>query len=261
MLRRDASVRSTVPPSTTFSPHRQLSSEIDLLLAALAERPLRLREMIEVMRGRAYTLLLILLSIPFCLPIPLPGLSTVLGGVIALIGLRLSLRLDPWLPVRVLDAELSTTTVTRLLVASRRVACMLESVLRPRFSILLDFGLLHHLYGAMICFSGMLLMLPLPLPFTNLLPALTIILLAGALLERDGYFAVAGVVMFILTIAFFASLAAGGMALVNLIEGWFGRGFTPEEQIPPGLLPEDLLPENLLPDLPESPAPTPTEEP
>lgn len=238
MLRNDAPEMSAVTNSATFPRPRQLSTEIDLLLAALAERPLRLREMIEVMRGRAYTLLLILLSIPFCLPIPIPGLSTVLGGIIMLIGLRLSLRLDPWLPTRVLDAEISTATVTRVLVASRRIACMLESVLRPRFSILLDFAVLHHFYGAMICISGFLLMLPLPLPFTNFLPAVTIIFLAGALLERDGYFAVAGVVMFILNIIFFASLAAGGLALVNVIEGWFGRGFTPDEQLPAGLLPD-----------------------
>jgi hypothetical protein len=227
-----------VTDPTTVSPPRQLSSEIDLLLAALAERPLRLREMIVVMRGRAYTLLLILLSIPFCLPIPLPGLSTVLGGVIAIIGLRLSLRLDPWLPVRVLDAELSTTTVTRILTASRRIAKLLERVLRPRFSFLLDFAVMHHIYGAMICISGLLLMLPLPLPFTNMMPALTIILLAGGLLERDGYFAAAGMVMFVVTLVFFAGLFAGGVAVVNLIEDWFGRAFTPVEQPPPGLLPD-----------------------
>ncbi len=237
-LRRDAAVSTPVIDPLNPGAPRKLSSEIDLLLAALAEGPLRLREMIGVMRGRAYTLLLILLSIPFCLPIPLPGLSTALGGIIALIGLRLSLRLDPWLPTRVLDAKLSTATVTRILNASRRIARALESVLRPRFSFLLDFAVLHHLYGAMICISGLLLMLPLPLPFTNMLPALTIILLAGALLERDGYFAVAGVIMFILTLIFFASLVAGGAALVHWIEEWVGRGFTPEEQPPPGLLPD-----------------------
>ncbi|MGV3531993.1 MAG: exopolysaccharide biosynthesis protein [Chthoniobacteraceae bacterium] len=229
------------------APPRKLSAEIDLLLEALAERPLRLREMITVMQGRAYTLLLILISIPFCLPIPLPGLSTVLGGIIALIGLRLSLRQDPWLPERVLDAQLSAATVTRLLTASRRVARLLESVLRPRFSFLVDFVVMHHVYGAMICISGLLLLLPLPLPFTNMLPALTVILLSGALLERDGYFAVGGMLMFVITIAFFASLFAGGMALVHVIEDWVGRGFTPVEAPPEGLLPEGLLPDD--PDL------------
>ena len=79
----DGAVRIFVTNPEPPAPPRKLSAEIDLLLEALAERPLRLREMIAVMQGRAYTLLLILISIPFCLPLPLPGLSTVLGGIIA----------------------------------------------------------------------------------------------------------------------------------------------------------------------------------
>src|SRR5687768_15821211 len=98
------------PPPALVLPQRprRLSREIDDLLAALSERPISLREIIAVIQGRAYTLLLILFSLPFCLPLPLPGLSTALGAVIAIIGLRLSLRLEPWLPARILDAQFSS---------------------------------------------------------------------------------------------------------------------------------------------------------
>lgn len=181
-------------------PARRLSREIDDLLAALSERPISLREIIAVIQGRAYTLLLILLSLPFCLPLPLPGLSTALGAVLAIIGLRLSLRLEPWLPARILDARFSSQKVARLLKASKRVARALEILLKPRWSFLVDWVLLHHFYGAMIFLSSLLLMLPLPIPFSNLLPALTIIFLAAALVERDGYFIVAGIIMFVLTL-------------------------------------------------------------
>jgi hypothetical protein len=58
-------------------PHRvtppRLSEEIGKLVATFAERPVRLREIVEVTRGRGYTLLLMLLALPFCTPIPLPG--------------------------------------------------------------------------------------------------------------------------------------------------------------------------------------------
>src|SRR5215203_536054 len=102
-----AAADSALPPPFAHQP-RRLSHEIDALLAALSERPISLREIIAVIQGRAYTLLLILLSLPFCLPLPLPGLSTALGAVIAIIGLRLSLRLHPWLPARMLDARFSS---------------------------------------------------------------------------------------------------------------------------------------------------------
>lgn len=42
---------------------RRLSEEIAALIAAFAERSVTLRELTEVLRGRAYTLLLILLAV------------------------------------------------------------------------------------------------------------------------------------------------------------------------------------------------------
>src|SRR5688572_16940567 len=127
---------------------KKLSAEIDGLLASLGEHPTTLRKIMEVIQGRAYTLLLILLSLPFCLPLPLPGLSTGLGAVVALIGLRLTLRLEPWLPARILDAEFSSQMLARILKASGRVTRTLEILLRPRWSFLVDWVLLHHFYGA-----------------------------------------------------------------------------------------------------------------
>ncbi len=210
-------------------PPRRLSREIDELLASLREGPITLREIIAVIHGRAYTLLLILISLPFCLPIPLPGLSTALGAIVAIIGLRLSLRLEPWLPAAVLDAPLASSMVAHLLKASRRVAAGLEVLLKPRWSFLVDWVLLHHLYGAMICISGLLLLLPLPVPLSNLVPGLTIIFLAAALLERDGYFVIAGILMFALTLVFFGGIYLGGAAAVTWVKEWVGEVFVPVE--------------------------------
>lgn len=201
---------------------RTLSQEIDGLLNALTSHSLTLRDIMTVFKGRAYTLLLILISLPFCLPIPLMGLSTVTGSIVALIGLRLSLRLDPWLPDRLLDAPISAVNIARILNASKKTARVLERLLKPRWCFLVDWVVLHHFYGAMICISGVLLLLPLPIPLSNVLPGLTIIFLAAALLERDGYFIVAGIIMFVLTCAFFVGIYFGGAAAMSLVKEWFG---------------------------------------
>lgn len=207
----------------------RLSQEIEGLLAGLSDGHVTLREIIEVIQGRTYTLLLILICLPFCLPVPLPGLSTALGGIVALIGLRLSLRLKPWLPAAILDKPLSTTTVARLLTASRKFVRGLEFFLKPRWSFLVDWVLLHHLYGALICISGLLLLLPLPVPFSNLLPGLTVIFLAAALLERDGFFVVAGILMFAFTLVFFSGIYLGGAAAISWLRDWAGSVFIPPE--------------------------------
>lgn len=230
---------------------RRLSGEIEALLAALSERPVTLREIIAVTHSRAYTLLLILLSLPFCLPIPVPGLSTALGAVIALIGLRLSLRADPWLPAAVLDAPVPSAKVALILRGSLKLARGLEVFLRPRLCFLVDYALLHHFYGAMICVSGLLLLLPLPIPFSNLIPALAIICLSAAMIERDGYFIIAGTIMFLFTLVFFGAIFFGGAAMISWIRDWIGGAFDPHEKLPedfPLPLPADLpIPADLPP--------------
>ena len=53
---------------------------------------------------------------------------------------------------------------------------------------------------------------PLPLPFSNSLPAWTVLFLAAGALGRDGLFFFAGCASFALSVAFFAFVAFGGMA-------------------------------------------------
>lgn len=209
-----------VPANPTATTPRRLSEELTFLIASFADRPVRLQDVIAVMHGRAWIMLLLVLSLPFCTPIPLPGVSTPFGFVIALIGFRLSLRQKPWLPKMLLNRQIPAGFFPRLLSAARKVVKFLELFLRPRLTWLLDTDFLHHLYGAMIMIAGILLLLPLPVPLSNTVPALTVVLLAGAMLERDGVSVIAGVVMFLIMLAFFTALAFGGAEAVH----WLTQG-------------------------------------
>jgi hypothetical protein len=203
-----------------------MSKEIHALLAALPEHRVTLREVLATLKGRAYTLLLLILALPFCQPLPLPGLSTFFGAIIALIGLRLSLRLEPWIPARMLDRPLSTRVLVLTLTSAMRLVRVLEIVLRPRWSFLVEWTLLHRFHGAMICVSGLFLLLPLPVPLSNVLPAFAIVLLAAAMLERDGLFGILGFVAVALTLAFFGGIFLGGAAAIEAVQEWFA-GFPP----------------------------------
>lgn len=208
---------------------RKLSDEIGTLLHTLGERPVLLREVIQVTQGRAFMLLLILLALPFCTPVPMLGLSTPFGLVIALIGLRLALRQRPWLPEKLLNTALPPRFFLAVLKASRKILRCMEYLLRPRLCFLVDVGFLHHAYGSMILIAGVLLLLPLPIPFTNTLPAMTIVLLSGALLERDGYSVIGGILLFLATLVFFACVAWGGKEVVGWLQNHLGNLFTPRD--------------------------------
>jgi hypothetical protein len=138
--------------------------------------------------------------------------------VVALIGFRLALRLPPWLPRRLLQRELPPHFLAKMLHGVSRVVVGLEFFLRPRLAFLNDWVLFQRLTGVLITISGLYLILPLPLPFSNSLPAWTVLFLAAGSLGGDGLFIVAGGAAFLVSSGFFLLLALGGEQLVlNLL--------------------------------------------
>lgn len=201
-------------------PARKLSEELARLQELFAERSVRLEEIIGVLHGRAYLLLLVLLSLPFITPIPLPGLSTPFGLVVALIGLRLALGMKPWLPQKLLRTELPPGFFGKLIHFTRRIVALLEKFLRPRWTAFTATELLQCLHALIIFLAGLALLLPLPIPLTNTFPAWAILLVACGLLERDGLFVLAGYVVFALGIAYFILLGESAQRLVEFLKHW-----------------------------------------
>jgi len=197
---------------------RKLSDELADLHARAGDRAVPLREVIYVLGNRAYLLLVILLSLPFIQPVPLPGLSTPLGLAIVLIALRLSLGQRPWLPMKIQRAKLPAGFFGKMITFTERLQRFLESVRRPRWAALTETGRLNQLHAIVILLAAMILLLPLPIPFSNLLPAWAVFLLACGLLERDGLFIVLGYVAFVLTILYFVLL--GSIAQEAVTHAW-----------------------------------------
>lgn len=197
------------------------SAELQMLAEKFADRPAQLSEILEATHGRGFALLLIFISLPFVTPIPLPGLSTPFGLTVALIGARLAIGKKPWLPRRLLEWKLPSGFLTKILRAAGRVVRVLEFLLKPRWLFIHDSGVFQKAAGTMILLSGLLLLLPLPIPFTNLFPAATVVLLAASSLERDGVCFLAGCVMFALGVAYFVLLSFGGVHAFNGLQRAF----------------------------------------
>jgi hypothetical protein len=82
-----------VPPDRAHP--RKLSEEFALILREFEVETVTLREVIALLHGRGFVLLLLLIALPFASPVPLPGLSTPFGLIIALIGVRLAFGAKP----------------------------------------------------------------------------------------------------------------------------------------------------------------------
>lgn len=187
------------------------------------ERPVTLRAVLYVLRGRTYLLLVVLLCLPFLLPVPLPGLSTPFGLAIGLIALRLSLGQRPWLPKSIQRREIPAGFFPRVIDLATRVIRTMEIFLRPRWLVFTGRALLRQLHAVVMLAAAMILLLPLPVPFSNGLPAWAILLLTGGLMERDGLFVVLGYLMFALSVVYlwvFGEAAAHGVeALLVWLRG------------------------------------------
>jgi hypothetical protein len=210
---------SVITPGDPAHP-RKLSEELALILREFEVEHVTLREVIGLLHGRGYLLLVILLALPFCTPIPLPGLSTPLGFVIGLIGVRLALGQKPWLPQRLLDKRLPPAVFAKVFAVTHKLIRGFERLLRPRLAWLTATAALRQLHAVPIVICAALLLLPLPIPFTNTVPSWSILLIAGGLLERDGGFIIAGHIAALLAVVFFAALAIFGVGAVDFLWQW-----------------------------------------
>ncbi len=201
---------------------RRLSDELDLILREFEVESVTLRGVIGVLHGRGYLLLIMLLALPFCAPVSPPGLSTPLGLVIALIGVRLSLGEKPWLPARLLDLQLPPGTFRKVFAVTRKLVLGLERLLRPRLLWVTGTARREQFHAVPIVICAVLLLLPLPVPLSNVIPSWAVLLLAGGLLERDGILILSGYLMTLAALAFFAAIAVLGLGAMDAIWHWLG---------------------------------------
>jgi hypothetical protein len=185
-----------------------LSVELAQLRDAFAERPATLREVVGVLAGRAYELLMILFVLPFLLPVSLPGMSTPFGLAIAVIAAQLAVGRLPWLPRWLLERRMPPGFLAKVVRVTEGVVKILERALRPRWLAVTGARWLCGVHLLVVLTAALLLALPLPIPFTNMFPGWTILLLAAGLMERDGLVVLSGYGAMIATLALFYGVEA-----------------------------------------------------
>ncbi|MBL9167417.1 MAG: exopolysaccharide biosynthesis protein [Verrucomicrobiales bacterium] len=206
--------QGTHSPNGQKPPHLRFSEELQQLTQTFEGRPVQVGEILLATKGRGFHLLLVCIALPFVTPIPLPGFSIPFGVAVALIGGRMALGQKPWLPQRLLDYQLPPQFLGKLLASASRVVRWIEYLLRPRLTFMQERVVFRRVAGLLIAISGLYLIIPLPIPFSNSLPAWTVLLLAAGALERDGLFFVGGCVSFVLTTGYFILLATGASHLL-----------------------------------------------
>jgi len=169
------------------------TSQILLALASQPGERLTVREIMAVLQDRAFALLIVLLGLPNCLPMP-PPIPLVCGLLLALVAVQIVFgREAPWLPRQLMNRSMARTDVERAVGRAIPVFRRLERISRPRM-IFLDTPLAMRLMGAVILVLSLgLLFAP---PFVGQIPlGLAVCLVGLGLVERDGFVVVGGLLV------------------------------------------------------------------
>jgi hypothetical protein len=167
-----------------------------------------LRDLMDGVGEQGLLLICAVASLPFLIPVSIPGVSTVFGAAIILISLAIMLNRMPWLPKKILDRQLDTSKLVPALERGVQIVSRLDRFLKPRMTGLTSSAVANRLNGLAIALAGVLLMFPLGfVPFSNTLPGIAILLLATGMIQRDGLVVAAGYAFNLATIAYFAALA------------------------------------------------------
>jgi hypothetical protein len=138
--------------------------------------------------GRGLYLVVILLALPFIVPVSIPGVSTVLGLSIALLSFKLAFGAQPRLPNFMGNRHISPQMERRVIKGSVKFLRFVEKLVKPRRTPWMTTRPARFANAVLMTSMGLFLAMPFPPlpPFTNSLPCYSIILLAASMMEEDG---------------------------------------------------------------------------
>ena len=184
-------------------PPKKLSEILQTVAQNSTAERITVGDLLRAMEGRAIAALLLVFAFPNILPTP-PGLAGILGLPLIYLSSQLMLGRTPWLPPfiskRSITRDTFVTLVTRAIPWLARAEKMLKQRLWPLAS-----PPAQRFLGA-VCLT-LSLVLALPIPFGNMLPSIAICVLALGLLERDGFWILAGLISAVIATGIVGSFA------------------------------------------------------
>jgi len=191
MLQPDAG--GAPAPSAALPRRRASALLLDLARAWPAER-ISIGDLLTALGDRGYGLVMLALALPNLIPVPIPGLSGILGTPIIILALMMLAGYpEPVLPRLVRERSFPRAGLEAVMLRAEPWLKRLEGVTRPG-TLRLPSRAVELPAALLIAINAVLL--ALPIPFGNPAPALAIVLTSVALIEADRrMFLIAVVVM------------------------------------------------------------------
>lgn len=199
------------------------ADRLSAILTAIAKGQDRERisiaDLLQALEHRAIGALMFIFAVPNAIPVP-PGVSAILGAPLIFLSFQLMLGQRPWLPRIITDRSLSRVDFERVVDLAAPWLAKAERLMRPRFEFM-GRPPAEYLVGAICLLLSIILFLPIPLG--NMLPAFTICVLALGVLERDGLWIGFGIACAIVAVVIvWGVVIALAWAAFYVLSNWLG---------------------------------------
>jgi len=203
-----------------------LRGQLTWMIAQLPEDRLSLGELLDIFGEDGLLLLALLLTLVFLIPVSIPGVSTVFGAAILLIGVSRLRRKPLWLPDRLRRKGLPSARLRPALSAGLKWVQRMERISRPqRLSWLVRGRVVEMVNNLAFIAAALLLMAPFGfVPFSNTFPGVALLAYAIGFVQRDGGAVLLGHLANLGTVVYFSVLIGGGGMAVHEIIKRMGEG-------------------------------------
>ncbi|PDS39318.1 exopolysaccharide biosynthesis protein [Rhizobium anhuiense] len=176
----------------------------EMLELARAKGGLSIGEALEAMGPTSIAFTILFLAIPALTPIPGP-FGMVFGTALALVSLQIVAGgRKVWLPAIIRDRRVSSVAFDLIVGHAVPVIARVEKLVRVGRLQALTGRTVQALLGIPVFLLAVVI--ALPIPFGNILPVLSLVVLAVALMERDGLVTLIGLLLTSATIVATAAL-------------------------------------------------------
>jgi hypothetical protein len=200
--------------------HKSASAVLRAVINNAKGEAISIGEIIEAFGERAFGFVLILFSLPNCVPAP-PGIAGIVGTPVLIFGVQMMLgHKHPWLPGFIRRRTISTAKFKRLIDIAEPKLQWLESWCRPRLTQL--FSAFGDRVVGLFAFLAALSVL-IPFPGTNFPPSIALVIVSIAVMEEDGYLLVLGYLIGLAGLAYTVTILGASYHLIQAaMTSWFG---------------------------------------
>src|SRR4051812_4566994 len=112
----------------------RLSSRLERMSRVCVAEKITLRQLLRELGLADHAFVTLVMAVCFMHPIPMPGLSWGLAGIILIAGLRLARGQGLWLPSRLIDKPIRSDVPAKVFRAAAGVLRRCEGLIKPRFN-------------------------------------------------------------------------------------------------------------------------------